>query len=355
MLLSGCAAKVVSIDSPINIRASNDFKIGIYKVSSTFRARTGPVSNNELVNTLVSESNGIVIADKKQPLRLWVDFQFDSSFNSNDFSEVLLGTLTIIPPLAFIPSTDTAHYDVTYKVMDQQNNIVFQHFANNTVSGESIGWWMARINAQSNMVEKEAKVAAANAARAILQDIQDHNSVFLAALSTNKATRETALSNLGQETQQTLQDKASYQQQRIIQEQQEEAQRQQHNAAMLQGIQQIGQAAQGTQGGLLQGGTTMASAGGLPAGPYSSWSKAQQDQAAMALKNICGSQCATYHQKAVNGSMRASYEEAACTAACFVNHLPNDYPNLEAFKQSAIQNYNEAKKLGSNVPVFLNK
>jgi hypothetical protein len=96
-----------------------------------------------------------------------------------------------------------------------------------------------------------------------------------------------------------------------------------------------------------------ASAQSLPPGPYSSWSKQQQQQAANSLKEICAKVCAPYTDAAKAGGMRASYEAAACTSACFYNRLPKDYPGLSAIKQSAEDNYAQAKKLGSDAPVFL--
>jgi hypothetical protein len=98
---------------------------------------------------------------------------------------------------------------------------------------------------------------------------------------------------------------------------------------------------------------SVASAQSLPPGPYSSWSRQQQQQAANSLKEICAKVCEPYTAAAKAGGMRASYEAAACTSACFYNRLPKDYPGLAAIKQSAEENYAQAKKLGSNAPVFL--
>jgi hypothetical protein len=93
----------------------------------------------------------------------------------------------------------------------------------------------------------------------------------------------------------------------------------------------------------------------LPPGPYSSWSPDQQKQAASALQRICSSVCSPYTKAAQGGGQRATYEAAACTAACFYNRLPKDYPGLPGIRQSAEQNYANAKALGSNAPVFVNQ
>jgi hypothetical protein len=90
----------------------------------------------------------------------------------------------------------------------------------------------------------------------------------------------------------------------------------------------------------------------LPTGPYSSWSDSQKSAAGGALKSICGRQCSRYDP---SSGQRGAYEAAACTIACFVNNLPDDYPQIDQYKNAARENYRNAKSLGSNVPVFLAK
>lgn len=87
-------------------------------------------------------------------------------------------------------------------------------------------------------------------------------------------------------------------------------------------------------------------------GSYSSWTDAQKSQAAQLLKNGSSAACAHYISDAqTNGGQLAAYEAAVCVGAYYVNHLPNDYPNLDSIKASVIQNYRNAKALGSNIPV----
>lgn len=93
----------------------------------------------------------------------------------------------------------------------------------------------------------------------------------------------------------------------------------------------------------------------MPPGAYRTWSQSQQQQAAGALSAMCGNQCASYTQAAKAGSIRATYEAAACTYACFVNNLPDDYPMIDQYKQKAMESYRNAKSLNSNIPVFLAK
>jgi hypothetical protein len=93
----------------------------------------------------------------------------------------------------------------------------------------------------------------------------------------------------------------------------------------------------------------------VPGGSYSSWSEDDKQHAGVALQNICGRKCRSYADQARAGSMRASYEAAACTLACYVNNLPADYPRLDEYRRDAKANYKAAKDLGSNAPVFLNQ
>lgn len=90
-------------------------------------------------------------------------------------------------------------------------------------------------------------------------------------------------------------------------------------------------------------------------GSYSSWTDAQKTQAAQLLKQGSESACASYIDAAKNpangGGQRAAYEAAACIGAYYVNHLPSDYPGLDQIKAGVMQNYNNAKALGSNIPV----
>ncbi len=88
---------------------------------------------------------------------------------------------------------------------------------------------------------------------------------------------------------------------------------------------------------------------GMPSGSYSSWSEAQKQQAATFLGEHCQqpAQCGGYIATARSGVVRASYEAAACVAACFASNLPADYPDIEEIKQVARTNADQAKKLGS--------
>lgn len=72
-----------------------------------------------------------------------------------------------------------------------------------------------------------------------------------------------------------------------------------------------------------------------------------------ALAGQCSNECAPLKQQAAGGSMRASYEAAACTCACFYRGTPASNPNRPGMKQCAIDNSREARKYGSTSPVFV--
>nr|WP_294504869.1 hypothetical protein [uncultured Rhodopila sp.] len=90
----------------------------------------------------------------------------------------------------------------------------------------------------------------------------------------------------------------------------------------------------------------------MPQKPFSQWTGGEQQQYANHLKQICNSQCAEYvPQSSSVPVQRTIYEAAACQSACFAGHLPADYPGLANMKKSAWDNYNQAKALGSPMPV----
>ena len=90
----------------------------------------------------------------------------------------------------------------------------------------------------------------------------------------------------------------------------------------------------------------------MPQKPFSQWSQSEQQQYADQLKQICNPQCARYMlQGSSTPGQRTIYEAAACQNACFAGHLPADYPGLANMKKAAWDNYNQAKALGSPMPV----
>ena len=90
-------------------------------------------------------------------------------------------------------------------------------------------------------------------------------------------------------------------------------------------------------------------------GPFSSWSEEQKAQAAALLKAGSDAACAAYLAAKNNpenaGNRRPVFESAACVDAYTVNHVPPDYPGLAQIKAGVMPNYNNAKALGSEMPL----
>jgi hypothetical protein len=74
---------------------------------------------------------------------------------------------------------------------------------------------------------------------------------------------------------------------------------------------------------------------------------------AQRLKVQCEGECAGYMREANGGSIRATYEAAACTCMCFLRGVPADYTGRNNLKQCAIDNSREARKLGSTAPILI--
>jgi hypothetical protein len=84
----------------------------------------------------------------------------------------------------------------------------------------------------------------------------------------------------------------------------------------------------------------------VPDKPYSEWTPDEVQSAASALQQNCQPRCLPY----ADGGQRGAFEAAACTYACFVSNLPDDYPNIDTFKNLAWQSYDQAKGMGSMMP-----
>ena len=92
---------------------------------------------------------------------------------------------------------------------------------------------------------------------------------------------------------------------------------------------------------------------GLPPGTYSQWTDEQKKTAIRRVGGFCEFLCVdsygntSFPNKAA--AERAKAEAKVCLAACIVNHLPADYPQLNAMKQDLRADFEKAKKLGSSV------
>ncbi len=88
---------------------------------------------------------------------------------------------------------------------------------------------------------------------------------------------------------------------------------------------------------------------GLPAGSFSQWTEEQKKTAITRIGGFCEFLCVDPPRTLPNvAAVELTKAEAkVCLAACIVNHLPPDYPQLMGMKQDLRINYDRAKKLGS--------
>jgi len=90
---------------------------------------------------------------------------------------------------------------------------------------------------------------------------------------------------------------------------------------------------------------------GLPPGTYSRWTEEQKKTVIKRVGGFCEFLCVdsygntSFPNKAA--AERAKADAKVCLAACIVNHLPADYPQLAAMKQDLRADFEKAKKLGS--------
>jgi hypothetical protein len=92
---------------------------------------------------------------------------------------------------------------------------------------------------------------------------------------------------------------------------------------------------------------------GLPPGTYSQWTDEQKKTAMRRVGGFCEFLCVDSYGSAsfpnVAAAERARAEAKVCLAACIVNHLPADYPQLNGMKQDLRADFEKAKKLGSPI------
>jgi hypothetical protein len=90
---------------------------------------------------------------------------------------------------------------------------------------------------------------------------------------------------------------------------------------------------------------------GLPPGAYGQWTEEQKKTAIKRVGGFCEFLCVDSHGDTTFPSKaaadRAKAEAKVCLAACIVNHLPGDYPQLTAMKQDLRADFEKAKTLGS--------
>ena len=92
---------------------------------------------------------------------------------------------------------------------------------------------------------------------------------------------------------------------------------------------------------------------GLPPGAYSQWTEEQKKTAIKRVGGFCEFLCVDSYGNSsfpnVAAAELAKAEAKVCLAACIVNHLPPDYPQLAGMKQDLRTDFEKAKKLGSHI------
>jgi len=86
--------------------------------------------------------------------------------------------------------------------------------------------------------------------------------------------------------------------------------------------------------------------------PFSQWSEGEKQALASQLGGKANQECGPYKQQAQGGSVRATYEAAACVYGTFFLGTPADYPNREQYRKQFYENAQHAKDLGSSVPIL---
>ncbi len=92
---------------------------------------------------------------------------------------------------------------------------------------------------------------------------------------------------------------------------------------------------------------------GLPPGAYGQWTEEQKRTAIKRIGGFCEFLCVAFLRATsfpnIAAAERAKAEAKVCLAACIVNHLPPDYPQLDGMKQDLRADFEKAKKLGSPI------
>lgn len=191
LLLSGCSAVVNSRDIALDLRSTKNLTIGLNKNDiDTSRASqpsrktaragiaTSRASQPVLLDTLLSESKGMVSEFTNQPLILSFAFDFHSDFQAS----ALIGVPSFfLPFLAFVPESNSEIYRINYVIRDRAGNVVHQRSLQGTVEGTIKGYFVGRIDAATKLKALEAQFAAKNGARLILKDIDENSEKLFAA------------------------------------------------------------------------------------------------------------------------------------------------------------------------------
>jgi len=202
LLLSGCSSTVKTPEVALDPRPLVNISVGVAleNVDTTEAMPVGEKYGNykdDLYATLLSESKGAVSKYNAHPLRLFVSMKLQLSPPSTNFGRMMIGALSfIIIPFTFIPEPHSESYSIHYEIQDQNNNILHQKDISETIEGSFWGYYIARTEAGKDLVVKEAKFAATNAARHIIKDINDNAGRIMAASKAPGGTAPLAVNKI---------------------------------------------------------------------------------------------------------------------------------------------------------------
>ena len=92
---------------------------------------------------------------------------------------------------------------------------------------------------------------------------------------------------------------------------------------------------------------------GLPTGPYSAWSTDERQQAHKLIVMGCARTAIAFMQHVYQEGApkdRIAEESKAFDLACMAMHLPEDHPEKAKLQSEAMQHYQAARALGSELP-----
>lgn len=186
LLLSGCASTLTSQNVQLVAPPAQRFEVGIAASDIDLQeAKELAQYKNDFYSVLISESNGMIGSPAKHKPQMHVALRYNSDFAADDFIGI---TSFFIPVLAMVPDVSKQDYFVDFLLRDGQENIIYSKRLRGVVEGESSGYYIARIDAASDLKKKQARFVAENAARMILNDVRGNAATIYAKLY---APRET--------------------------------------------------------------------------------------------------------------------------------------------------------------------
>ncbi len=191
LLLSGCASTLTSQN--VKLASPSEEKIIIAfdnKDIDTREALKLVPYKNDFSSTLYLESNGRIGKGGPDTPRLLVSLRYDPKFKQDDFIGV---TSMFLPFLAFVPDYGKEVFSVDYLLRDAEGNIIYSKKLQGTAEGNSVGYYVARVNAATELKQKLAKYVAENAARLILNDLNENAATIAAKANAPRQTYATTM------------------------------------------------------------------------------------------------------------------------------------------------------------------